>query len=140
MTVEPTTTPARRLLAGVMLLGYALLIFGGSSGPVPGAITALEVPDYLLHLAEYAVLGFLCSRWLFHMTLRPGLVVLILMPVLLCTLYGVSDEIHQSFVPERDASISDALADLVGATIGAFAYRSVLLLRWRAPAVAESEQ
>jgi VanZ family protein len=34
-------------------------------------------------------------------------------------LYGVSDEFHQSFVPGRDASVGDALADAIGSLIGA---------------------
>jgi VanZ family protein len=138
--VEPETTPIRRRIAFAMLLAFALLIFGGSSGPAPRAISSLQVPDYLLHATEYGVLGFLCSRWLLHRTLKTGAVVLLLIPTVLCTLYGVSDEIHQYFVPERDASVSDALADLSGAALGAFAYRLLLLARLRTPALAESER
>ena len=33
--------------------------------------------------------------------------------------YGISDEIHQSFVPGRDASVGDLIADSVGAALGA---------------------
>jgi VanZ family protein len=33
-------------------------------------------------------------------------------------LYGVSDEIHQSFVPDRTGRPSDVLIDAIGAAIG----------------------
>lgn len=38
--------------------------------------------------------------------------------IVLATLYGVSDEFHQLFVPGRSADPYDVLADGVGATIG----------------------
>jgi VanZ family protein len=34
------------------------------------------------------------------------------------TLYGLTDEWHQSFVPERQASARDLAADAVGVAIG----------------------
>ena len=37
-------------------------------------------------------------------------------------IYAVSDEIHQSFVPGRDCSAGDLIADIVGLTIGLFVY------------------
>lgn len=37
--------------------------------------------------------------------------------LLITGLYGVSDEVHQYFVPGRSASPYDALADLLGAGI-----------------------
>ncbi|RKZ10714.1 VanZ family protein [Candidatus Fermentibacteria bacterium] len=37
-------------------------------------------------------------------------------------IYAVSDEIHQSFVPGRDCSAGDLLADIVGLSIGLSVY------------------
>ncbi len=42
--------------------------------------------------------------------------------ILLCALYGITDEFHQSFIPGRSVSGWDLLADTVGA--------SVLVLVW----------
>ena len=39
-----------------------------------------------------------------------------LLVVLFCLLYGISDEFHQSFVPGREPSGGDLLADTAGAT------------------------
>ena len=47
-------------------------------------------------------------------------------------LYGVTDEIHQLFVPERNAEVRDWLADLIGASIGAAVARRGRRLRPRA--------
>lgn len=37
--------------------------------------------------------------------------------VLLASLYGVSDEVHQAFVPGRSADLLDWLADTAGAAV-----------------------
>ena len=44
---------------------------------------------------------------------------------LICLLYGLSDEFHQSFIPGRESSLGDVAADLFGATL------TVLLWLWQ---------
>lgn len=44
------------------------------------------------------------------------------LPVLIISLWGVSDEIHQSFVPGRSVSVFDWMADTLGALTGAVIY------------------
>jgi VanZ family protein len=41
---------------------------------------------------------------------------------LAAVLYGLSDEVHQSFIPGRDASVGDVVADALGALLGAAAW------------------
>jgi len=48
--------------------------------------------------------------------------------IALATMYGMSDEFHQSFVPGRSPDRFDVVADCVGATIG-------VALGWLAGAV-----
>ncbi len=99
---------------------WAMVIFGVSSIPdvsLPGM--GFDLSDKLAHAAVYAVLGFLLARafvhqhrlplWRLHYhraTLWSGF------------LYGISDELHQAFVPGRTPDITDVLADLVGVWIG----------------------
>lgn len=74
---------------------------------------AMHIPgdfDKLAHLAEYAVLAFLLARgfgrpfwWAAFLT---------------ATIWGVIDEWHQSWVPLRDASAWDIVADALGALVG----------------------
>jgi VanZ family protein len=49
--------------------------------------------------------------------------------ILLASLYGVSDEVHQAFVPFRESSWLDWLADTVGAALGVTAMHWVMSLR-----------
>ena len=50
------------------------------------------------------------------------------------SLYGATDEWHQSFVPMRDSDVRDWVADTLGGTAGAVAYRVGIWkrrVRWR---------
>ncbi len=44
------------------------------------------------------------------------------LPILLVSVYGIVDEIHQSYTPGRTSSAADWVADTVGATLGTIAY------------------
>jgi VanZ family protein len=99
---------------------YAGLIFFLSSGPVPSNELA-DIPDYYLHISEYG-LFYIAMFWAIHEGFRPlrgrGSYWL---PALLTIFFGISDEFHQMFVPSRDASVLDILADSVGAAVGVVA-------------------
>lgn len=89
-------------------------------------------PDYIGHGVSYAVLGVLLMRALAGGTLQGMRTGLILPAVLIAAVYGISDEYHQSFIPGRMASVSDIVADGVGALVGACAaasVRALLLIR-----------
>lgn len=51
-----------------------------------------------------------------------GLPVLIFTTVTLVTLFGISDEWHQSFIAARNADKWDLLADFIGSVAGAVGY------------------
>lgn len=97
------------------------LIFYLSSLPKIGNYELPYGADKIVHFAEYAVLGFLIS-----LTLKfTGVRRYILLGVMIATLYGISDEIHQSFVPMRDASIYDVVADSIGSFVGAYSFKQL---------------
>lgn len=111
------------LLYWLPVLLYASLIFYFSSLPYPEE----QLPDFLLkkfsdkllHLVEYGVLGVCCYRafrWAAGSTAARHAVVLAIM---VSSFYGMTDEVHQAFVPFRESSWLDWVADTVGAAMGA---------------------
>lgn len=90
---------------------WAAAIFAVSS--IPG--TALPGGySWQGHLVEYAVLGsllFLALRH-DHPPLRAAF-----LAVAIASAYGVSDEIHQAFVPRRMPDALDWLTDTAGASV-----------------------
>ncbi len=112
------------------LLGAAA-IFAVSSmprPPIPEVLTFWN-SDKLLHTAAYALLATLVLLGARARTGRLGRAARI-EAALVATLYGVSDEWHQSFVPGRSTSVYDLVADAAGAMIGAFVVGVVLLRAW----------
>lgn len=70
--------------------------------------------DKLAHFCIYAALGALLAWGGWNTWRRPPHLLLLL----LGSLYGASDEWHQSFVPGRDSSPWDWGADNVGVVVG----------------------
>ncbi len=102
---------------------YCLLIYIQSSYPAPEGVPPWPHIDKLLHLAAYAVLGVLFFRALKTLPRQHDLRRIMILSILLSSLYGISDEIHQHFVPYRNAEIVDALADILGCILGVYIYR-----------------
>jgi len=82
-----------------------------------------RIPDWVTHGTAYCILGLLVSRATSGGFRRPLVRGEALLIVVLCTLYGVSDEFHQSFVPGRDASFWDVVKDLAGSALGVLAWK-----------------
>jgi len=103
-----------RLWAPVVV--YMAAIFTASSmsaPPIPGGA------DKPWHTLGYLGLAIVVVRALaggLPRRISPRILVL---SVCLVVLYGMSDELHQMFVPGRTASFDDLLADAIGAVVGA---------------------
>jgi VanZ family protein len=70
----------------------------------------------LYGLLAATVLWHYAPRWTPTPPPAPSLpVATALKTIAFCFLYGISDEIHQHFVPHRSVSVLDLLADLTGA-------------------------
>jgi VanZ family protein len=109
----------RRLRPWVPAVLYAGLVFwlSSQSNPLPFLPTEIWSFDKLLHAVEYAVLGLLLARALRAGGLSPGRT--FLGALLLASLFGASDELHQAFVPNRSCDPRDWAADTAGAAAGA---------------------
>ena len=96
-----------------MVLIFVLSSMSGL-GPIPGG-----VDDGVAHALQYAVLAALLLRGLAGALWRGVKVRAAALAVLLATLYGVTDEAHQWFVPGRTAEVTDLVADALGAAVAA---------------------
>lgn len=97
-------------LLSVAWMGMIFVLSSQSSVPVPNVA---ESQDKFMHLIAFGVLGVLAARgW------PPRVMRDVLYLVLAVSVYGIVDEIHQSFVAGRDASVYDWLADTLGGLIG----------------------
>jgi VanZ family protein len=114
-----------RLTRWLLVAAWLLVIFGLSS--LPGSAIPSEVGDYspIAHFVEYAVLGGLVMWALGPRTLWTRFA---LAALLACSLYAVSDEFHQSFVPGRTPDPVDWATDTVGAAV---ATAAIVVIRRR---------
>ncbi len=113
------------IIPWVLLIGLCVLIFWQSSGPVPPRTPSLPGLDKLVHAGVYALLAFLAARAFATLPRSHAPRTLASAAAVFAVLYGLSDEIHQAFVPERTADIWDLVADALGAVAGGAFY-----LRW----------
>ena len=103
---------------------WAGLIFYLSSQP---AVQTTEqiLGDYLVkklaHLFVYGVLYMLLIK-----ALKPQSLQTHLMALVFCCLYGVSDELHQSFVPGRYPKLNDVWFDTLGAGLAHLKARQLI--------------
>jgi VanZ family protein len=87
---------------------------------VPG-LAHVPLRDKGIHIVEYGVLGWLCAAasartWPSASPWRTAA-----FAVFVTVLWGVSDEIHQAFVPGRSPELADVAADLFGSIVGSTA-------------------
>ncbi len=101
----------RAIFWWVFFLSYAALIFWLSDSPLPPGVPFIELPgaDRVYHFFEYGLLALLGLQAFSPRTRRKFWGVLAL-----CWLYGLTDEVHQSWVPGRSADMLDWLVDGLG--------------------------
>lgn len=100
------------------LIGYCLAIYIQSDHPSPERLPTFAFSDKILHFAAYGLLGALFFRAYTTTPLKDRRNRLILLSIGSATLYGISDEFHQYFVPFRQADILDAIANAIGSICG----------------------
>lgn len=106
-------------------VAWAILLFVLSSiSDLTAPVLIFTWDDKIHHAAAYVPLGFLLLRGIVGKgkCTRQAL----WLAIIIGALYGVSDEIHQYFVPGRLMDWTDAVADAVGVTLG-----SGIFYKWR---------
>ena len=88
--------------------------------------------DKVVHICIYGLLAFLCYLSLIHqkqikfLNESP-----LIFTVIICSIYGASDEIHQLFVVGRTCDFFDWVADTSGAIIAALIIKYYLQLHFK---------
>ena len=109
---------------------WAVIIFIGSSISLAAPDIAGKLSDKVCHIAEYMVFGFLLARS-FGNLIRPSLKEKNLVwAVMAGSLYGISDEVHQIFVPTRSFEALDIISDVLGSLSGALLFL-LLTRKWK---------
>lgn len=102
---------------------YAIFIFLVSAVPGKDVPDLFPKQDILFHAVEYAIFAFLVSRAVkeYYSNQRRGRRLFWVFSAVIA--YAALDEIHQSFVPYRTASMFDVMIDGAGCLIGSIIYR-----------------
>jgi VanZ family protein len=115
------SAPVRRIVVArwLAVLAWMALIFVLSAQPGlrVSADAAVDSPlRAMAHVVTFGVLGGLLAWALAPLAgsaVRVGL-----MALLIAAAYAVSDELHQSLVPDRTGQLDDVLLDVLGAALG----------------------
>jgi VanZ family protein len=99
----------------LVLLCYCAVIYWLSDQPSLPVPMLFEYQDKLHHFIAYFIMGIFAWRNFRHFVMSP--IVVVVVSVVFCSFYGVSDEWHQSFVEGRHSDFLDWLADTTGASV-----------------------
>ena len=104
-------TNLMKTLGWLLAFAWMATIFWlSSSSDAQGGFWLLELIPYGDKVAHAGAYGLLAG--FFWLALRRTV-----LPIVLSTLYGVTDELHQAFVPGRSLDVLDLVADAVGACL-----------------------
>jgi VanZ family protein len=123
-TIAAAVASPHRWVRWTLVIVWMAVIFWFSSQtrievPVAFELGLGSISRKLGHVAVYAVLTILVA-W----ALPPSRYRLVI-AVAFAVLYGLTDELHQSFRPPREARLLDVGIDAIGALLGAAVFRGV---------------
>ena len=105
-----------------------MILFGGfiywTSSLTLSGQQSVSPPDYFLHSGQFFVLGLFSARMAVANPNRnqKHRFLLLFSAFVFVTVFGGLDEIHQRYVPLREASIKDFFVDAAGGLVGVFVY------------------
>ena len=103
----------------LLSIGYIASIFVFAASPVIADLAPFN-PQSLLHIPLYGILTFLLvfsiSPYSTHLTHPTRLI----FPGVIALTVAIADEIHQAYVPGRNASVVDVFLDMVGIALCLF--------------------
>jgi VanZ family protein len=108
---------------------YALFIFSLSNRSYPNALPTFDTK--IFHPIEYMTLGIFLSIAWYNIGKHKHPTAMIFVVLISGVLFAVSDEIHQAFIPGRNARIADVLIDSAGVAVGCALFLLSVLTRNR---------
>ncbi len=106
-------------------LGFMGLIYFMSSRPAVESVMFFPHIDKVYHFGAYGLMAALGCRAFSHLFSQSFWV--IWCGAMAASLFGITDEFHQFFVPGRSSSVGDIFADVSGAWCGALLWQLWLL-------------
>jgi VanZ family protein len=114
--------PAVLVMAGIFILSS-----------LPGddlLLNSFNLNDKVKHFIAYFVLGITLCIWISRKSWFAKPFFWSIFLVVLCTVFGILDEFHQSFVPGRSGNdFGDLTADFIGGFVSVFLYLLLMLKR-----------
>ena len=104
-----------KILDFTFLIFYCLFLYWLSDQSTLPAPLWFDYQDKLYHAGAYSLMGLLAWRSFKHLVSSP--IILAMLSIAFCSLYGLSDEWHQSFVVGRDSDSADWVADTSGSVL-----------------------
>jgi VanZ family protein len=126
---EVFITSCPRFVFVIPILFCSLLLTYLSHLPSPHPPTfGLGFEDKIYHTIAY--FGWGASFLLYLVIFKPSLssARIILFTILATALFGVYDEIHQAFVPNRSSTVLDWVADTLGGIIACTLYKPLIFI------------
>lgn len=106
----------------VVVISFIIYLFS-SLPEVPQLKIKIPFLDKFQHVCIYALLGYFAKRAFAGGTSNIFLNRFAgLCAFLFCVYYGAFDEIYQSYIPSRECSVLDLLADAMGGFLGQYFY------------------
>jgi len=109
-------------LPSILIMSVIFYLSSLTSTGIGGSLTVQFLIHKSLHLLVYSVLSISFYFALSNTTSKNKAHIKTI-SIFLSFLYGIIDEIHQSFVPGRGAKFTDTLFDLAGSLLGLYLYK-----------------
>jgi len=115
---------ANQIFWKVSIALYTLLTFIVSSiKKIDLGIIRIEKTDWLLHGIEFGILAYLVIRYFISSSRDVKWFTIMMVTVIYCAVIGGLNEILQSQIPGRTPSITDEIANIIGAIFVIVIYR-----------------
>jgi len=122
----PTKSVFSYLKFWIPVLFCMAIIFYLSSIPGKDVPPLFPYQDIVYHFGIYFLLAFFFARALLNSYPASSVTKILVFTVVFAFIYGISDELHQSFVPGRSVAGLDVFIDSIGGASGALLFKWLL--------------